>query len=184
MITKSRAHLIIHMLLHCIILFIFLTVFFFAYLSKKEGSAVSNSMEHIINKEVPVILDEIDDVSKKIKIGDINWGKVDQEAVKLMNKPIDTTKVNKHNDKIKMTSIIIIISLLAIFIGFMIYFIYYKKYDINLRNILIDNMIVSLVVGVLEFLFFTMIALHYVPVTNTEATNFIVNSLERKAREV
>ncbi len=136
--------------------------------------------------------EEMDQLGKKYLLapgkGNLDWNELGREAKRMVanNQGVDPG-VQKHDRKVRWTAIIITIVLFLLLIGVILYFKFYRKYDINLKNILIENVIVFSFVGMIEFFFFTRIAAKYVPVnpgfvgyTVTERLkNNVISSLEK-----
>ena len=178
MISPEQAHDGINLGLHVWILFTFLTIFFFTFISRKEKEAVTRELNIAIKSSVPIVLDNIDNINKKIG-GHINWQKVSDVGKKIEQKyKGPDPAIKKHNKKLIEIAILVCIILFILLIGAILYFVVYKKYDIGLKTILIDNFIVAIFIGIIEALFFLNIALKYSPVTTSDIVNQIITRTE------
>ena len=54
------------------------------------------------------------------------------------------------------------------------------KYDIDLKHILIMNIIIFSITGLMEFLFFQFIASKYVPVNPTDVSEEVIQQIKLK----
>lgn len=175
MISPYQAHIGINILFHILILFVFLTVFFFSFISKTEKKAIRNELNNIIQDEIPIVMKNIDDVAGEY----IPWTKVNDMAVKFKSRYNGKVPyVDKNNRKLFKTSIIICIVIVILIILSIVYFKFYKKYDIGLSKILVENLIISSLVGLIEALFFLHIGLKYVPITTSDLVSSLVDRSE------
>lgn len=180
MLTTKRVNLGLHIGLHVVILFSFLTVFFFLYMSKIEKNSTDDAIGNIIDSEISSTMSEIYKWDKTIEPDKeiIDWNSVKKKAQKLIDdNRNDNKKVFAHNKKLVMVSIIIIVTIVLTWIGLAFYF--SKSYDINFTKIFIENGIIFLFVGVLEFLFFTNTASKYIPVSPDFATQVIIDNIKK-----
>lgn len=178
MITAKEAHHGINLGFHIWILFSFLTIFFFTFISRKEKSAITRELNSAIDNRVPEVLNSVDNLSQKF--GDkIKWDKVNDAAKKFEQKYNGPDPdIAKHNNKLILTAVIICTVLLILLIGAMVYFSYYRKLDIEIGVILVDNFFIAIFVGIIEMLFFMNIALKYAPVTTSDMVNQLVDRAE------
>ena len=70
-----------------------------------------------------------------------------------------------NNKKLKWYSFYMIAFLFVVLLGIICYYKFYKKVDINLKYILVENLIFFIFIGIIEALFFIKIAAKYIPVT-------------------
>jgi hypothetical protein len=167
MITEKHANDVINILLHIIILFIFLSLFFFKYISKITEKSVQNELTNIIKKEVPIILDNINNFNlllNKNNINILNWKNIYNKTNDLYNKSNKKLpEIVDNNNKLKKYSIIISILLIILWFMLLIYF-KCQNININIISIIRDNIVLFIFIGIIEFLFFKNIASHYIPV--------------------
>lgn len=137
------------------ILFTFLTIFFFTFIARKERDAVTNELNSAINKNVPAVMDNIDKMNKKVG-NKLDWGAVNDMTNKIEekygNKP--DPSVDAHNKKLVIITAVICGVLLLVLIGAIVYFTAYKKMDIGLGTILLENFFIAVFIGIIEAIFF------------------------------
>jgi hypothetical protein len=183
MITGKEAHHGINLGFHIWILFTFLTIFFFTFISRKEKDAVTRELNDAISNSVPEVLTGVDNITQEFG-GKISWGKINNFAKKIEKKYNGPDPaIAQHNNKLIITSVIICIVLLVLLICTMLYFSYYKKLDIEMGIILVDNFFIAVFVGIIELLFFMNIALKYTPVTTYDMVNQIIDRAEYHINE-
>lgn len=174
--------------LHVCLLFTFLTAFFFIYGAKLTKKSVNKPLTKIVTTQTNILLDQIDSWDKKLfpdTYPNINWKDLDNTADKLIkDSEGELPKITRKNKNLFKLGIGTIIFLFLIFIFFTIYFMYYKKYDIQIKRILIENIIIFAFVGVVEFLFFTKIGLNYVPVTPDFASTTILERIKYRLNKL
>jgi len=173
MITPQTAHKFVSIAFHMWILFLFLTTFFYLFIRKTEKKVINDELSNIIQTQIPVILKKLDDLG-----GDnIPWDRIDKIAQQIKNKGKDP-KIEAHNKKILTIAISICIVGFFVIFSSIIYFTVYLKYDIGLKEILVENIIVSILVGIFEAVFFLNIALKYSPVKPSQLTSNIIDRLK------
>jgi hypothetical protein len=179
MISPKQVHRGINIGVHIWILFTFLTIFFFMFISRKEKDVVTDELNNAINHNIPVVMDNIDKINKKVG-NTINWVDVNSMAneieKKYGNKP--DPDIDIHNKKLIKISAIVCGALFVIIVGFIIYFSIFKKMDIGLGSILLENFFISIFIGIIEALFFLYIALLYSPVNTSDMMNQIIDRTE------
>ena len=177
MITPKNARQGVNIAVHMWILFVFLSVFFFTFISKTEKHAVRSEITDIIKKETPIVLSKLDKA-----VGDyIQWDEINHTAKKIKSRykgkdPL----IDQHNNKLLKKVIIICGVVLLIIIGVITYFTLYKKYDIGLTEIISENLVITVLVGIVEAVFFLYIARKFVPVTTTDLMTDLIDRTEYK----
>lgn len=175
MITPENAHRGINIAVHMWILFVFLTVFFFIFITKTERKAVKSEISDNIRKGTPIFLDRLDKAAGKY----IQWNKINDMAKKIKNRYKEKDPlIDQHNKKLLKISIIICGAFLLIIIGVIMYFTLYKKYDIGLKDIISENILISVLVGIVEVVFFLYVTSKFVPVTTSDLMKDFVDRTE------
>lgn len=184
MITPEQAHHGINLGFHILILFTFLTIFFFTFIAQKERDAVTKELNNVINKNVPAVMDNIDKMNKRLG-NKLDWGQVNDMANKIEekygNKP--DPSIDAHNKRLIKIAVIICGCLLLILIGAIVYFTVYKKMDIGLGTILLENFVIAVLIGIIEAVFFLNVALKYSPVTTSDMMNQLIDRAEYHINE-
>ena len=171
MISQENAHHSVNIAIHMWILFTFLTIFFFTFISKTERKAVKSELSEVIKNDFPIALNSLDKVAGNY----IQWNKINDmaEKIKTRYKGKDPL-IEQHNNKLLKTAIIICGAFLLIIIGVIMYFTLYKKYDIGIKEIISENLLIAVLVGIVEAVFFLYVALEFIPVTTSDlVTDFI-----------
>jgi hypothetical protein len=180
--TNSNSNYILNILLHIFILFTFLTIFFFLYISELEKKELNDEVENIISTQTGNILSTIDNLDKKInKKPEIQWGEINKIAKNVYKNNIkDDPGVVINNKTLFKIALAIIITLFSLIVFFFIYFSYYKKFNINTKRILLENLVIFSFVGLVEYLFFTHIASQYIPVTPEFVSSSVIDRIKSK----
>lgn len=170
MISEIQANYGVNIILHVLILFTFLKVFFFTYASSLEKKNIDKSIKNIIKDQINIFLTNIDNWDKKIssipKYSTIKWNNVNNMAGDLIaNSQEEDPKIQKNNKDLKKVSFGIIIGLFIVLVIVIFYLMFIKKYKIHFKSIIIENLIIFLFVGIIEYFFFTRIVINYIPVT-------------------
>ena len=153
--------------MHITLLFIFLTIFFWTVISKTESDSINNE----INNNIKDGLKDIH-ISKNI---------FTDESLNYMKKYYqgqDDTVV-KNNDQLLQFNIAFIVILLIGLFGciFVRYVICSKNFDI--WEVILENILVLILVGAIEFYFFMNIASKYVPVLPSYLPNVVKNKIDK-----
>ena len=178
---SKNANYRINISLHVLILFTFLTVLFFTYISKLEIESITNVLNSAINDHVGIALSKI---NNSPNVSDyINWDQLNKMAkdIQITAKDESVAVVANHR-RLLIIGIVIIILLSLILIIIYVYY-YNKDADINIKKILLENIIVFSFIGAIEFLFFTKIASKYIPVTPDMLTDTILERVKFKLFE-
>ena len=164
MVTLKQANYSLNISLHVLILFSFLTIFFFAFISHLEQKSVDDALTSAINSQVGQLLDNLDKYAPSD--AKIDWKTINDIAEKIQKDAAGALpEVKQNHHRLLIVGISMIAGLFALFSGMYVYFGVYKGMNIGWKRILLENLIVFGFVGVIEFLFFTKIAIKYVPVT-------------------
>jgi len=141
-------------------------------------------LNNAINKNVPAVMDNIDKMNKRLG-NKLDWGQVNDMANKIEekygNKP--DPSIDAHNKRLIKIAVIICGGLLLILIGAIVYFTVYKKMDIGLGTILLQNFVIAVLIGIIEAVFFLNVALKYSPVTTSDMMNQIIDRTEYHINE-
>ena len=164
MVTLRQANYTLNISLHVLILFSFLTIFFFAFISHLEQKSVDDALTGAINGQVGELLNNIDKYApSNIKI---QWKTLNDIAENIQRDAVGALpEVKKNHRTLLIIGVSMIVGLFALFSALYVYFGVFKGMQIGWKRILIENLIVFGFVGIIEYLFFTKVAIKYVPVT-------------------
>ena len=173
---NERATLALNITLHVFILFVFLSVFYFAYVSKLEATSTSDEIGSIIRNQVSETLDKIKSfgtLAKKIpQLAQYDKLVPSRERISGMEKTLREQSNDKsreawikdNNNNLRVLSVSIGLALLLLFFFQAIIYKKTLELDVNVTHILIENVVLFGIVGIIEYMFFTHIATHYIPV--------------------
>jgi len=182
--TDSNANSIINIGLHMIILFTFLVVFFFEYISNVSKKTIDDSINDLIKDNTNDLLKKLDEISDDIhddtETGtNLDWSQIKDIATTLETEyDEELPDITSHNKKLYNTAIICIVLFTVLLFGFGIYM-SHKGFKINWKFILIENFIIFIMIGIIEYLFFVNIAFKYIPVDPSNITNSLLDSLKK-----
>lgn len=146
--------LIVNVGIHILILGIFLAVFFFLYVSKLTKEHIEDEFRNIVDSTVDQYLSKLP-ASTPITTWEALKARVD--GIKI---PIDQA-VAANNKQIQKLTYQILAGYFVIVLGVT----FALRKEISLGAILLDNFLVFLCVGIIEYQFFKHIASKYIPVT-------------------
>jgi len=157
MLTPQTAHKFVSITFHMWILFVFLTTFFYLFISKTKQKVINDELSNIIQTKIPIILKQLDNLdSNNIPLKQLN-----KIAQQIKDKLKTNTKIATHNKKILNIAISICVIGFMVILSSIIYFTVHLKYHIDLKEILLENIIVTILVASFETLFFLNIAIKY-----------------------
>jgi energy-coupling factor transporter transmembrane protein EcfT len=171
----------VNILIHVVILFAILAFFFMFYVSHVASNAFKNEFEELIGKNLGNLLNQYDDGTLKSGLKTLNETKILDVFENIYSKPDEV--VAAHNALMqKITFMILIFCVITIIV--IIGVIYYTCGKcVSLKDILIDNLIVFTFIGVAEYLFFTKIAVKFIPSPPSLLVNTIIESLKKSLTE-
>ena len=161
-----------NVLLHVTILFTILSIFFVKYVGVITTKIINKEINHIVGDNIEKLNDNIgeklndseklNDLGEKLTFENIKKMFPYKYYAKLFSKE-DVTRKSVNNEVffyIKFTNILLIV--------FLILFTFYlvRTNSLNthqIKEICIENVLTFMLVGLIEFLFFTNIALKYIP---------------------
>ena len=158
-------------------------ILFYIYSSERKRCR-NKRIKQVINKNVPAVMDNIDKMNKRLG-NKLDWGQVNDMANKIEekygNKP--DPSIDAHNKRLIKIAVIICGGLLLILIGAIVYFTVYKKMDIGLGTILLENFVIAVLIGIIEAVFFLNVALKYSPITTSDMMNQLIDRTEYHINE-
>ena len=180
--TDSKANSILNIGLHMIILFTFLVVFFFEYISNVSKKTIDDSINDLIKDNTNDLLMKLDKISDDINKdtgSKLDWSQIKDIATTLETEyDEELPDITSHNKKLYNTAIICIVLFTVLLFGFGIYM-SHKGFKINWKFIIIENFIIFVMIGIIEYLFFVNIAFKYIPVDPSNITNSLLDSLKK-----
>ena len=152
-------NLLISTMLHIFLLFVFLSILFWVVITQAETKAYSKELD----KEIDKIK-----IQGNAQIKHPSWYKL-----MLNNSNITQTK----NNNLLFTLNITIIVLLFVILVSAIIFTYLSGGTVDFGEIILENFIILIFVGIIEFLFFKHIASRYIPVKPSYMSTFIAHKI-------
>jgi len=164
--------------LHIIILFTILSVFFMVYISKIASESLNSELKDNIENGFNTLIKNMTTKQKTILRSVV--GKVPLDSLLEMYKDKDSY-VEMYNNMLFKIIIIINIALFGIIITGITLLTKNCNQCIPVGKIIKQNLLTFGVVGVVEYLFFTKVALKFIPVKPstiiTESVNSVKNSI-------
>jgi ABC-type multidrug transport system fused ATPase/permease subunit len=161
--VSSTMYTTLNITLHILILYSFLTVFFVFYVSKAETQAFTDEFRNIIDENLTEALKKADvDAQGQVKKSLQDIQPLLQGLHNVYSKP---SQINVNNNKWLFTMAYGIIFVLLLAFTIMVATLKYScNTCIPLSHLLKENLLVFVVIGIAEFLFFTRIASKFIPV--------------------
>lgn len=178
-LASSKLVFIVNIFLHVIILFGFLTVFFNFFITKVMKSAFNDELGHIIENNLKGQLDKLysnlNDEQKKGLKG-ISLDKFER-AFQQPSKHVDV-----HNKWIQRVSYAGTVTLCIMLTMLMVILSFSCNTCIPFMKLLKENLIVFAFVGVVEFLFFTRIAMKFIPAPPSLMVSTFIDTFKNEFR--
>jgi len=151
-ILTNYEDITIHAIFHVVILLIVLTAFFFIVVENLEKSSLSGQLINgIKNGLKDVYINKDENIHNKLI-----------KLAKLYKNPDKTNEA--YNRSLFIISLFTIATLLLVFITLVLTLKLSTGRCINIFDIIIENMLLFICVGVVEYLFFINIGMKYIPV--------------------
>jgi hypothetical protein len=168
-------NVIFDMVLHSLILFTFLTLFFSFYVSKISTTLFNDEVNNIINENIDHTIDNMKEkqtTTQEVLINNLPLDKI-SNYYNGMDKTVDA----KNNGLLNSLWISNIILWVCFIIGT---YLIYDIYNLHIKDIIIENILTFVLIGIAEYLFFTRIGLKFVPVE----PSFISKQFLDKSKEL
>lgn len=163
--SNSKTTLFVSIILHVLILFFFLSVFFRMYISKLETQKFQYEINDIISNNLNNSLIQYDQNNNEQLKQFIN--KPDNQMVlsvlNTMYSNQDAVTQNNNDWVFKFNIVLGVLILTSFIITIGIIYLSCDK-CVSLMNIILENIITFIFVGIIEFLFFTQIAFKFIPI--------------------
>jgi hypothetical protein len=160
----------INILVHVIILFTFLSIFFFFYISRIESEAFRDELGSKIEDKIndlldanPQILDEVGGLKPVI-----------EKLMKIYDKPMKSTI--EHNIAVKLSSAFTILILFGILLTILLTSTFECKENIPIGQIIFNNVLIFICIGIVEYTFFTKVAIKYIPVSPSTMVDTMIDA--------
>lgn len=205
---SSYTPMVINIAVHVLILFTILTMLFMFYISKVAKNALNSEIRHNLGDAIDNAMNGIDSavksnlnneninylrsfspLSENVNVAELGKNLNIRELGKKLNgdfveklrqsyEKIDKT-VETHNSWL-FTNLITVNVGLAIFVTMLVLLLIYQcQQCIPIKHILLENAVTFFFVGIIEFFFFTKIAVKYIPSKPSLIVDSFFNSLEK-----
>lgn len=169
---------ILDIFIHVTILLLVLFALFWFVISRLETNEMNKQLQSAINDNLPKVYKQIDQQGELTSLVKGMKNTKTLDAMKNMySKPDPETK--EWNDALWRDNIIIIISFVLGFLAIWGVMVWSCGKCPPVGTLLLENIILFTLVGVVEGLFFYLIAMHYSPVMPSYMTKTVVESLEK-----
>jgi hypothetical protein len=168
-------NIIFDMIIHSLILFTFLTLFFSFYVSKISTDVFNEEVNNIINENIDHTIDNLkgsQTIVQELLINNLPLDKISNYY-----NGVDSTVDAKNKGLLHSLWIANIILWGCFLIGT---FLIYDIYNLHVKDIMIENILTFIIIGIAEYLFFTRIGLKFVPVE----PSFISKQFLDKSKEL
>jgi hypothetical protein len=158
--------------LHIVILFTFLSLFFVFYITKISKATIENELSENIEKAIHGAVGE-----HKNELAEF----LDKLPVNTLDKLYDQPEKGLNvNNKWLFKTILIINMALWILLIISVVLLKYKCGEvIDIKGLLIENALVFSCIGIVEYVFFTKIALKFVPVEPSFISQQFITSVKK-----
>jgi hypothetical protein len=168
--------------LHILILFVFLFALFNFIMIPKTRKVVQYAFGDLVDQYTGNMLNEISTAADNHpKVVKIDWTGVDIWANDLVtNSQGVDPEITKHNNGLTRLGVYMIA---GIFVAWLLLYYFLKivmRYDLGLREIILENIIIFSFVGVFEVYFFLNLASKYIPSPTSAAGTSAIDRLKKR----
>ena len=172
--VKFSTGFAMNILIHVIMLFSFLSLFFFLYVSKIEEKAFKQEFGNIIETSLNEFIENNKILKPEIK--DLSpW------LSQVENMYSDYDRATKERDiLVKFSSVFVLLILLSIFITIVLTLFFGCDKRFSLNHIIIENTIVFILIGIVEYTFFTKVAIKFIPTPPSLLVNTLIDTIKQQ----
>lgn len=169
--TKPYVIMAINVAMHVLILFTILSLFFMLYIAPVERHALENEIEDQIEDLISSNTVHVSDDMRKILRSDTvnNIKEVYSKPHKIME---------QHNSWLFTSIIMTNVAMFLLVTISTLLLIYQCNQCIPIGHVMLENLITFIFVGFVEYLFFTRVALKYIPTPPSTIVNRVVERLK------
>jgi hypothetical protein len=173
--VSSQFSFSVNVFVHVIILFTFLTVFFILFVSKLTKDMFENEISHLIDENIEKLITGLDEDTRMNLSVFMRVIPMDK-LIKAYEKPSDY--VLEHNKWLKLSAVCV--SVVGVIILALVLYVVYNSCGqcVPLKHIIVENIIVFICVGIVEYLFFTRVALKFVPAPPSLLVTSLINKFK------
>jgi hypothetical protein len=176
--TSKQVSSTINILVHVIILFTFLSLFFFMYISKVESDAFKNELGGLVKDRINDIIDKNPDAVVYLQSPEFK-----PYLTRFMRRYSTESRATLERDTmIKFLAVFTIFILLGVLFTMVLTVTLECNKKVNLGSILAQNAVIFIFVGIAEYLFFTRVAIKYVPVAPSLMVDTIIDALKSEMK--
>lgn len=174
-INQFDTHL--NFVFHALILFTFLSLFYFMYIVKLTKDIFKSEINHIIEK---ALASEIEELKKDKNIVDLLSALPLEDIKKEYINENKTVSASNGGISNVVTTVNIMFWIFLIIIIVLLKNKCDNGCDINMSHIILENTIIFILIGSVEFIFFKYIASKYIPVPPSFMTTYFLQNVQKK----
>ena len=175
--VTSNISLGLNITFHIFILFVFLSVLYFTVIAPLSKKAFQHELDKQIKISEASLMHQLSDSNRKYITDLVQTNKTYVDRLK-DSYSVTSDIVKERNSWIKISSYSISGCLLVIIILGISIVNYTCDRKLPIKDILIENIISFVLIGIVEFLFFTKIAFKYIPVPPSQLTKTLIESFK------
>lgn len=164
-------------LIHMLILFTVLTVFFVVYISRLEVRSFQKEIGGLLGVQMDKAFASLSPEKKKVFLEGLQNVDLDK-LQELYAKPANVLVIN--NKWLRTVAYTVIVCLMVITVLTIILLRVSCRLCVNLNELLLENAVIFIFVGMIEIGFFLFIASRYVPVAPSTMTSTMIDELKKK----
>ena len=175
-IPNENINFTINIGIHVFILFCFLSIFFLAYVAELAKGHFDEEIHHSLEKGIKGSLENLDPLQQLRIKKMINNAPLDR-LINHYDKPSKPVDVNNT----WLTRMVILINIfLLILISSTSYLLRWScNQCVPIKDIVIENAIIFTFIGIVEIVFFKMVAFKYIPVKPSTIVTSAIDSLKK-----
>ncbi|MDB4726520.1 hypothetical protein OAF54_03695 [bacterium] len=159
--------------LHVVLLFIILSIFFRFVISKTESQAIGSELKDNIEKIFQNLPQD-----KTLKTYINNNDNILNTLKNYYSKPEPAVEIQNRN--LFLISIMVSVFLVIIVVGAMVLLHVSCGYCVNLKELILENVVIFAFIGSIEYMFFKQIASKYIPIKPDYLVQSFIDQLKNK----
>lgn len=171
----TATYIALDVMIHILILFTFLSLFFFMYVSKIETAAFQEEIGSNLEKSITGILDK----NRKDVLPTINKVRpVLSQLQNMYSAPLSYS--SEKNRLLRFTSVFVILLLLCAILSIVITLKVDCGKNTGIWHIIIENAVVFIFIGIVEYWFFTNVAMKYIPTSPSLMVDTMIDTVKQE----
>ena len=154
-------------------------MFFFAFISQQTSGHIDKELKNLVTDEGRKVMQQLHDHSDST----INWQMIRYLSATLKNRYTGSAQQVEDNNRSLMNNTLCFVLMFATGLLMVVLYLAYKRFNLRLRFILLENILIFTLVGMIEIYFFQEIASKYVPILPDAAAQAVLDRIKDRLQQ-